>query len=255
MEVLSPTDWGARVNYDDWNDQYVQKDKIFVHYNGGTPVAQGGVDVEIARLQAAENHHIDTRGWRGIAYGWAIGSTTGTIFRLRGWNLYGAHLGDIDEDGVLENFEGIPVYFTVGDDQPISMAAKRSFAELRTYLEQHVGTQLPVYGHRDTQQTTCPGDVLYAWVQSMSNGGWPMPDPMPDWARPTFEKAQAAGVFSDQTDPNGTVEAWELAVFLDRAGLLDEQAAPTEHNHDGRYAKKTHPHNAVITDTREVEVS
>ena len=88
-----------------------------------------------------------------------------------------------------------------------------------------------VAGHRDFKNTACPGDYVYFALPAFRTALQEdtMADPMPDWAEPIFEKARTAGVFTQHTDPNGTVEAWELAVFLDRAGLLD--SAVPAHNH------------------------
>ena len=176
---LAPSEWGAQVDYDLWNDRAYEKDKVYVHYNGpalSAAAVAGDEQAELAALRAAEQFHLYTRGWRGLAYGWAIGNT-GTVYRARGWNRYGAHLGDYDMDGILENDEGIPVFFILGEGQSPSPAALEAFAELHARLEQDNRSDgdLEVLGHRDTQSTSCPGEILYQWLQDFQGDDYMTP--------------------------------------------------------------------------------
>jgi hypothetical protein len=166
MNIVSPTGWSARVNYDSWADQAVLKDKVVVHYNGGPLFrAYEGVLAEKAILRIWENWHLRKK-WRGVAYGWAIGMS-GTVYRLRGWNNYAAHTGDVDHDGINENKEAIPVAFILGGDQEPTPAALASFLSLLDLLESdsRSASHLKLYGHRDVRTTPCPGEPLYALVQ------------------------------------------------------------------------------------------
>lgn len=177
MNVLAPTAWGARVNYDTWSDPVTLKDKVVIHYAGADKDATGayeGVDAEKRLLQSYERYHLDGRGWRGIAYGWAIGMS-GTVYRLRGWNNYGAHTGDMDADGINENKEGIPVLFILGGSMAPTAAALQAFIELKMYFDgedsklipkYRTGELLPVFGHKDVSVTPCPGAPMYAKIQA-----------------------------------------------------------------------------------------
>ena len=76
--AVAPAAWGARVNYDLWTDHFTPKDEIDIHYGGGPNTAGSvtGVDAdqlsdERAVLRGWEAFHIDSRGWRGIAYNFA----------------------------------------------------------------------------------------------------------------------------------------------------------------------------------------
>ncbi len=164
MNLISPQDWGATQDYDQWTDPLITKDQIAVHYGGG-PVYKymDGPQREMRQLRAWERYHIQVRGWRGIAYGYAIGFS-GTIYRLRGKNLYGAHLGDDDDDGIPNNHEIIPVLFIMGAGQHTSPEQRESFWQLYRYLldQPWTAATLPVRGHREIQPkpTQCPGDIL-----------------------------------------------------------------------------------------------
>lgn len=164
LEPVAPAEWGARVNYDTWNDKS-SKDKWIVHY-GGPAVSNydAGIEREKAVLRAWEKYHIDHNGWRGIAYNYAIGQS-GTLYRLRGENRGGHTRGDYEPDGISENTEGRAVVFILGGSQKPSEAALATFAMLW-------GTDpMPVIGHRDVAShgvggtiTACPGTFLHEWV-------------------------------------------------------------------------------------------
>src|SRR3990167_8267388 len=99
--AVQPPQWGARVNCNLWTDPYVPKTEIAVHYGGGPNTAgnitgtwvtppipkpgwwkapwkwwrwreAGGYALqranEMAVLRGWERYHIDSRGWRALAY-------------------------------------------------------------------------------------------------------------------------------------------------------------------------------------------
>lgn len=186
MRVYSPREWRAQVDYDTWDDPPKDEDKIIVHYGGnanfaGDPIRSAdrgysgwpSVAAEMAVLRIYEQSHL-SRGWRGLAYGWAIGQS-GSVYRIRGWNRYGAHRGDLDEDGIPENEEGIPVLFILGGDQVPTQDALDTFAAMHTELEMDEGP-LAVYGHQEIAQmgtgtiTSCPGKHLMAFVKAWRAG-------------------------------------------------------------------------------------
>lgn len=164
-EALSPRQWGARINYDAW-ERVTPKDKWIVHY-GGPAVGDynAGPDREEAVLRAWEAFHIDSKGWSGIAYNYAIGNS-GVLYRLRGENAGGHTRGDYEPDGRSENSEGRAVVFILGDGQEPSLEAKATFALM--WGEQ----PLPIIGHKDVAlhgtggtSTACPGKDLYDWIK------------------------------------------------------------------------------------------
>lgn len=168
MQQTSPAMWGAAKAYDTWNDLSPIKDKIIVHYAGPATAASGynhGVEREKQLLRNYEAYHVNQRGWRGVAYGWAIGYS-GTVYRCRGWNTYGAHKGDLDDDNISENKEGIPVLFIMGGEQEPSPAMLDSFKKLRLYMQADARALpiLPVFKHKDVSSTSCPGPNLSALV-------------------------------------------------------------------------------------------
>ncbi len=184
MDFLSPREWGARVDYDTWSDPHYQKDAVAIHYGGPSPDGwDQGPSNEARILRQYERYHIDTKGWRGIAYGFAVGAS-GTVYRLRGQNNYGAHQGDVDYDGVSNNKEIVPILFICGQgDEPTAAMWLAARALYQWLLKQDwTGDDLPVYGHREVQTnkpTLCPGDIIMAGIKK----GWvqlPPPTQGPD---------------------------------------------------------------------------
>ena len=161
MTQVSPAQWGARINYDSKNWLPWNPDKWVIHYLGGVSsaaVAPFSTAKEMTKLRQVEAHHIDGNGWQGIAYNYAIGQT-GTLYRLRGEQRSGATSGDADNDGIPENHEARAVLFILGGTQTPSDASLSAFSEF------WATDPMPVIGHRDSTDTECPGDKLYAWIQ------------------------------------------------------------------------------------------
>ena len=170
--AVSPTDWGARVDYDQWTDAYTPDDGIALHHGGPGDCSAGrepfSQDKEMAQLRVWEAFHIDSRGWRGLAYGWAIGQT-GTLYRIRGWNTYGAHTGDIDGDGISNNSEIIPILLILsGNHHDPSPEMQSSIARHREYIESEAPEATYLYGHQEVQPspTTCPGPKIMAYIEA-----------------------------------------------------------------------------------------
>jgi len=169
--AVSPTKWGAVKNYDVWNDKWVVKDSVALHHGGGSDYPAHNVPYAMAKeeqqLRMWEKYHL-SKGWRGIAYGWALGQS-GAVYRLRGWNLYGAHLGDWDDDNIPNNSEVIPVVF-VGSGSRVSLspAADASFKRLRAYFNETLEASLVLRGHKEIQPkpTVCPGSHLMTYVKN-----------------------------------------------------------------------------------------
>lgn len=122
----------------------------------------------MAQLRSWESYHIDRKGWRGLAYGWAFGQT-GTVYRIRGWNTYGAHSGDVDADHVSNNREVIPILFIgSGHHHDFTAEARAAIVRLRAYHEEVSGRKLYLYGHQELKGivTSCPGPKGMEYVRA-----------------------------------------------------------------------------------------
>ena len=101
-------------------------DKVVVHWGGATvpPVTKAG---ERSLLRGWQRFHINSRGWRDIAYNYAVGNS-GERYRLRGWNPSGATSGDFEGDGIPENNEAVACVWLGGSSGSISTKATRRWA-------------------------------------------------------------------------------------------------------------------------------
>lgn len=223
--ALSPSDWGARVDYDRWTDRYTPDKAVALHHGGSGdyPAAREpySVEKEMAQLRAWEKWHVEGRGWRGLAYGWGIGQS-GTVYRIRGWNTYGAHTGDWDGDGVNNNSDTIPfIWIASGNHHRVSPQAHLSIVRLRRYVEAESGRPLRFMGHREVQPgTACPGTNGMAYVAANRQ----LPDEE-DEMTPEERAALAQLVeLRRQDSPSRTLaEVWDKALA---DGILTEHSRP-----------------------------
>ncbi len=157
-------------------------DKAVIHWGGSTtpPDSPSG---ERRLLRGWQAYHLG-RGWRDIAYNYAVGNS-GTTYRLRGWNPGGATSGDYEGDGIRENNEAVACVWLGGSGGDISPAAYASMAALVSEVLGVVDVSPDVViGHRDVKgkdsqgrwSTTCPGDEWAEWIESE---GW-LPPPAAD---------------------------------------------------------------------------
>ncbi len=111
-------------------------------------------------VQSIENYHRNERKWACIGYHYLIGRD-GTIYEGRPARYQGAHTRNANSKNL-----GISV---IGDFNK-KLPSHRQLAALRSFLNdkrQFYGVSTRrVYGHRDLSPSRCPGDKLYAWVQS-----------------------------------------------------------------------------------------
>ncbi len=171
VTVLSPAEWGATVGYDNWNDPYTPDEGVVLHHGGGSNYEAGRTpftrEKEVRLLKVWERYHL-SKGWRGLAYGWAVGQT-GTVYRIRGWNRYGAHLGDVDGDGIANNEELIPIVWLLsGNHHDPGQLMQASTEWLRrTIIEPRAPGALWLSGHQEVQlsPTSCPGPKGMSYVR------------------------------------------------------------------------------------------
>lgn len=169
--IVSPSSWGARINYDNWSNTYKPTEGIVLHHGGGSNyrahLQPYSAAEEMKQLRSWEAFHIDGRGWRGIAYNWAVGQS-GNAYRLRGWNRPGAHTGDIDEDGIPNNDELASILFIgSGSRVGLSVDAQGAVERLRQYINTIRNIDFMLFGHKEvTIGTACPGTYGMNYVRT-----------------------------------------------------------------------------------------
>ena len=272
-------DWGSSRVYGDGEipgGGLWVPDKVVVHW-GGSTVPPSTLTGEMRLLRGWQRFHIRTRGWRDLAYNYAIGNSTGSRFRGRGWNPSGATSGDYEGDGIRENAEAVACVWLGGSGGPISTVAYRSMARLVSDILAVVDNEPDVViGHRDVKgTTTCPGDEWAGWIQAE---GWllapgadeeeamwiaALQEQTVEWYRSLQAQTGHPGGLADYwgKDYDGsltngvlpTEQEWidaapVLAAAALQAGVMHPPAnAATPHDHDARYAPADHPHLAKTT--------
>ena len=206
--------WGSSTFYPD--DPTFTPRFVVVHWGGTT----SQVTDEPLRLRIWQRYHINSRGWRDIAYNYAVGDS-GTIYRCRGMNP-GGHTSGVNDktpEGDSYNDASIGVVW-IGGANDTDGPSPAAYAAMARIVNGYV-----VKGHRTVKQengssTACPGTDWLDWI---AKGGWE--DMGKTTSNPAFQeswdKAIARGVYTEYTNPDDTVTAEKLAVFLNRAGLLN----------------------------------
>ena len=132
---------------------------LTVHHTGEHLSSTGIADREL--LRRIDHHHQANLGWAAIGYHLLIGAD-GTVYEGRPLRWQGAHCGGSNNCNNI----GISV---IGEfDANLPSAAqlrtlRRLLGDLRTRYDLGIRE---VYGHRDWKPTTCPGDALYAWLDT-----------------------------------------------------------------------------------------
>ncbi len=216
MNIHPRSSWSDRTPLGELHWDYGKR-YVVVHWTAGPSAADQEQWGTPALLVGMEHFHMDRKGGWAIFYNFVV-DQEGEVWEGRGWNMRGGAQGVTESD---RQDISIAAILAPGE---VPSAAMLNALEAFHAVASDRGWDQGKKGHMDFKPKACPGPDLYAWTKQEPV----MPEPMPEWARPTFEKAVAAGVFSQYTDPAGTVEAWELAIFLERLGLLDPEA-PHDH--------------------------
>ena len=174
----------------------------------------------IATANAYARWHIVGRPpptWLDVGYSWLIAE--GKVLEGRGPGRQGAHTR-LDNDSSY----GIVV---CGDYRTREPSARD--IDALVWLLRHGVSQgwwdTPAFtgGHRDAPQasTTCPGNRLHRLIPSINAAAQIEEPDMPlSWAKAAWDKLRARARLDEGTHARG-VDRQELAVILDRLGLLD----------------------------------
>lgn len=150
--IVTREQWGARAPRRPFTRRWRKLQGIVIHHSG---VRNGPTGAKA--LKAFEKHHMDGRGWNGIAYNWLVGED-GRVYHGRGPGIVGGAT-----KGYNSTTESICYTGWGGDEIP--QAAQESLKWLVDHLQQAHRSGLWVKRHRDFASTTCPGGWLAQWVE------------------------------------------------------------------------------------------
>jgi N-acetylmuramoyl-L-alanine amidase len=117
----------------------------------------------MAIMRSIQNYHIDSLGWPDIGYNYLVGED-GRAYEGRGWDAEGAHTYGYNSDAVAVS--------CIGDFSNVEPNAAAQAAIQNTFAcavqQGFLTSTYEMFGHRDGGCTACPGDALYARIQT-----WP----------------------------------------------------------------------------------
>jgi hypothetical protein len=156
LEMVNRIEWGADTNLTTWPPRYDAPYRFMIHH---TATSTNYADFKAAVRDIFLLHSIG-RGWGDIGYNYLI-DPNGVIYEGRqgGEGSIGAHTGGYNNGGI-----GIAFIGDYSNGLP-SAAALESMRQLILERALIHGITLQwgstVYGHRDFNNTACPGQTLY----------------------------------------------------------------------------------------------
>lgn len=191
MKIITRAEWGARAPREIHTVDRSLRRYTITHHSGAN---------EKQTVRSIQNYQMDTRGWSDIGYNFLV-DVAGRAYEGRGWNRLGTHT-------VGFNTSGIAICM-IGENQDVTEAAKDAIRWLADEADRRMGRKLKRTGHRDHDNTDCPGNNLYRWVHSgMPDGpGSPIPPAERNWQKEIIAEMDVisfAGVTSEpKTWPRG----------------------------------------------------
>ncbi|HEY1100560.1 MAG TPA: N-acetylmuramoyl-L-alanine amidase [Myxococcota bacterium] len=209
-----------------------------------------------ARMRQIQAYHIDSRGWCDMGYHFFIGQD-GKVYQGRVETILGAHVANDNSNNVGISFIG--TYSSVAPSDAMFAAGARIIKSLSTTYGITID-RTKVKGHRQsgTTQTECPGNALYARLQTLvdrakgtttttpptttpptttppATGSDSFTDvPSSHFAYAAIEKLKARGVVSGCTSttfcPNEKITRGQMALIIDRlmpTGSVDLSGVPS----------------------------
>lgn len=176
MNLVTRSAWGAKPFT--CSNPLPKIDTVVVHYTAANSDEQADHANCAGRVRAIQRFHMSpsasdpSKPWCDIAYNFLV-CKHGFVFEGRGWARKSGATG-------AANSHSIAVCF-LGDDtkdrDDVTDAGRKALGEWIRAARAKLNPRAAVKGHRDFMATACPGDELYAWIQS---GGWRPPRPVYD---------------------------------------------------------------------------
>ncbi len=125
------------------------------HISGGKPPSEKHPAFQI--LRTMQSYHMDFRGWDDAGYNWAV-CNAGHVYTLRGALVMGAHARGYNRTHMSVVWLG--GHKDYADVKP----SPEAFSAMEWLLGEAVGSE--ALGHRQVSSKKCPGDEIFAWLQS-----------------------------------------------------------------------------------------
>lgn len=159
IQLVTRAQWGAQPR--EVGTTSIAPEGVVIHWEGGGwswPWPHSTCDDKVRAMQ--EDHMHGTHNWSDIAYNY-LACPHRYVFEGRGYDRRSSANGDSDVN--YKYFAVQCMWGTKGGHVPddLKSAARDAIDYLR--IHGHAGSK--ILGHRDTNETDCPGDELYAWVK------------------------------------------------------------------------------------------
>jgi N-acetylmuramoyl-L-alanine amidase len=161
MDLVTREEWDAR---DPVMVEYLNPpvNMTFVHHTAGSQCFDKQTCIAI--MQAIQNFHMDDRGWNDIGYSFLIGED-GRVYEGRGWNVVGAH---------TQYYNSVAFGFSVMGNFMLILPNEAALTALQTVIscgvqQGYIRGDYEMFGHRDAKCTDCPGDLLYAEIETWAH--------------------------------------------------------------------------------------
>lgn len=160
IKLITRAQWGARPR--ESGSTSIAPEGVVIHYEGDGwkfPWDHSTCDDKVRNIQA---YHMDVKGWSDIAYNY-LACPHGYVFEGRGWDRRSSANGDTD---VNYKYFAVQCMWGIRAGAKVPNALKTAARDAIDLLRSHWPHATRLLGHRDTNQTDCPGDELYAWVKA-----------------------------------------------------------------------------------------
>lgn len=156
LKVFSRSDWGAKCGRGAATS-YTPNTTVYIHHSAGQGLNIDTYAEQVNTMRAIEHHHCRVNGWDGIGYNFVVFQP----FKRRLWHrarvFEGRGLGHIPAAQAGANAGNIAVCVIGNFDR--EGIRDGTVNKLVSLVKRLPGRK--VRGHRDVNQTSCPGDSLY----------------------------------------------------------------------------------------------
>lgn len=162
MKILTRASWGA----DPPREKPTvlpqsEVTELYVHYSGADSDEQSDHFNCPRRVKGIQAFHRNARGWNDIAYNFLF-CKHGYVFTGRGWDVQSAATGHRNPHSLAICFLGDD---SVGRDDLTTDGAAALVNFCHT-VKTRYNHPIKILGHRDAMSTECPGDQIYAFINS-----------------------------------------------------------------------------------------
>lgn len=162
LKIISRKEWGARDAKAFQPNPLSESSVVFIHHSAASGRKVDTFAEQCATIRGIQDFHMNSRGWDDIAYSYVVFQPRGGIHEARAFEARTYHHVPAAQ---LDHNTGNGAICVVGNLNVEGVARNTRYVieELaRLFPGRNLG------GHRDVNQTDCPGDHLYAVLPTIA---------------------------------------------------------------------------------------